>query len=187
MMLNKGPAEAVLYIKILRSLGIEFSDEKNLCTKNQTQRGYFILSIYVLGISLASNFCRQNIHDWKLLVPAVSMIIIAVINSVKGAIFFTNKHDFFLLMKRLGHLRQLGKSSLYKLVLTNYSFLFIDLFAQSEISTMNTLLSKFFRFFYILAAVNCFSFLSIPSVYYVWQVWVVGNKDAKRFVPIFQK
>lgn len=130
MMLVNRPVEAAhaqmqedLYIKILRSLGIEFSDEKSLCTKNQMWRGYFILSIYILGISLATNFCRQNIHDWKLLVPAVSMIIIAVINSVKGAIFFKNKLDFFLLMKRLRNLRQLGKLFRYKLRLaTNFSF-----------------------------------------------------------------
>lgn len=98
------------YIKILKAVGVEFSDEKMLLTTKQKCVGYFIAISHMIGIALMSNFCEQNRRELTVLVPAFSCIIITLLANVKCVAFFMQKEDFFNLMKRLKSLPQLGKT-----------------------------------------------------------------------------
>lgn len=96
------------YIKILNLIGVEFSDEDSISTTKEQLMGIFISFGHISGIALIINYCKNEGQDFASLIPAFSFISIISLATVKCVSFFSEKSEFFLLMKRINKIIQLG-------------------------------------------------------------------------------
>lgn len=96
------------YIKLLRTIGIEFNDA--YITPKQKWTGYFVIITLIVAVTLAINFCKRNLHDFEVLIPGISITVVIIGSFFKSYTFFIKKNAIYILTKNIKNLKQLGKN-----------------------------------------------------------------------------